>query len=538
MSLQPEKIQNLKFWYIKDGRSGPQFVIKKVKLLGLLKKNGYLRYRINQDAYQIFKVFDNKVKVVNSTDIADFIEDVIESFPDDYDGFKFIPKNPKNFDPDANIIPTVLFKEDLREKFYSGINTHLSDVMLHRLRSKNEIKFQEHKEHEAFFFYKNCFVKVTPKGIQELQYSKLENHVFENQILDREFIYNNKYDEFIDIQDETNIDTKSDILNFIAKVCGIATPEIPKKVTLQRINSLKSLIGYALHTYQGGKRQAILFTDSQQSDEDEPNGRSGKTLLTKMLGWILNANSDTSKSGVFTEINGKAFSLKDKHRYEKCSLATKLICMNDVKRNFPIDEVFNAVTETFTINPKNDKPYEIYSKLIINTNLTLNVSGESAKDRIVQFEFANYYSSKRSPLSETGRWFGRDWDQEQWSYFDSFMMDCVRFYLSNGIIKPPRLTIHIRTVKEHTAPEFFDFALDAKSDNPKPNIKPNTDYKKKELLQQFLDQYPEFERKKWFSQRTFTKWCRTLCNEYYDGKFSEWSSNSNIDRYFKIYKEN
>lgn len=529
------KVNFNKFWYIKEGRGGCQFVIKKVKLLELLKKNGYLRYKINDDAYQIFKVFENKVRVVNATDVADFLDDIIDGFPDDYEGFKFIPKNP-NLDVNDNPVPKIMFKEDLREKFYSGINTHLSETMLYRLRSKQEVKFQEHTEHEAYFFYKNCFVKVTPKGLEEMPYSKLENHVFENQILDREFHYTNEYDHFINEHDDS-IETKSDIMNFLAKVCGIATPDISEGMVKERILSLKSLIGYALHTYQGGKRQAILFTDSQQSDEDEPNGRSGKTLVTKMLGWVLNANSDTAKSGVFTEINGKAFSLKDKHRYEKCSLATKLICMNDVKRNFPIDEVFNAVTETFSINPKNDKPYEIYSKLIINTNLTLNVSGESAKDRIIQFEFANYYNSRRSPLSETGRWFGRDWDQEQWNYFDSFMMDCVKFYLSNGIIKPPKLTIHIRTVKEHTSPEFYDFALDAKSDNPFPNIKPNTDYKKKELLQKFLDQYPEFERKKWFSQRTFTKWCRTLCNEYYEGKFTEWSSNSNIDRYFKIHKE-
>ena len=519
--MSEKKSKKTDFWTIQKGKNGHFFTINQLRLNQMLLRNGFCRFGVGRGDYIFLKKEGNVIEEIDTVSIGDHVVKEIESFKENHEGFKY-------FD---NGEPEFLERDDLHEKFLKGLNSHLSVTMLHRLKPENPIEVNEHGEHEAFFYYRNGFVKITPKGVEFNDYSKLKKHIFKSQILDRDFKVLEEYVE------EEGEEYKSTFYNFILNICGYRTEGV-KSNYRERVKSMSSIIGYLLHGYQDGKKKAIIITDSAISASDEPNGRTGKSLLAKMLGWMLNSSDNPDFSGVYTDISGKTFNHANKHRYEKCQINTSLVSLNDIDhRNFHLDHIFNDVTESLTVDRKGLKPFNLSVKMLITTNRTVKVEGESGKDRALEFELSDYYNSKRSPHSETGQWFGRDWDDKEWAFFDNFMCDCVKLYLSNGLVECDGININIRKLIEQTAPEFYDFALDIKADKPEPNILPNTSYDKQLLYHSFLGQYPDFGNLKWFNQRTFTKWCKTLATLYYKGVFEEKTANQNADRYFRIYCE-
>src|SRR5690606_8401280 len=75
----------------------------------------------------------------------------------------------------------------------------------------------------------------------------------------------------------------------------------------ERYYTLKSVIGYLMHSYQNdAKPKAIIFNDEMLSD-DIPNGGSGKGLIHKAIGQIKR---------IVTE-DGKKFDPRGQFAYQK-----------------------------------------------------------------------------------------------------------------------------------------------------------------------------------------------------------------------------
>jgi hypothetical protein len=236
---------------------------------------------------------------------------------------------------------------------------------------------------------------------------------------------------------------------------------------------------------------------------------------------MLNYNK---QSRVYCEINGKDFNFRDKHRYSDASIETQLININDLTRNTTIETFFNDITEGVTIDKKNEKPFGILAKIIISTNKTIRIDGDSATDRVMQFEFSDYFNANRSPVSEFGgKWmFSQDWNDDDWQQFDTFMIGCVVEYLKHGIIEAPSINLHRRTLIDHTSHEFVDFmddffrtkeiklseaSADLFSGNDILKLEYGEKIDKKILYAVFTEQYPNDFRQ--LKQATFTKWLRT-----------------------------
>ncbi|GAI90067.1 unnamed protein product, partial [marine sediment metagenome] len=265
---------------------------------------------------------------------------------------------------------------------------------------------------------------------------------------------------------------------------------------------------------------------------DEPNGRTGKTLYGKSLGKILN-NKNESK--VFVEINGKNFDTRDKYKFSKCNLETQLISMNDVRYKIRIDDYTNDITEEITVDKKNEKPFPIHAKVIISTNRTIKIEGTSNIDRIIQFEFADYYDDNRSPDKEFGRWFfSTDWDAEQWNKFDTFLIGCCQEYFRHGIVESEQINLYRRILLDHTPHEFVDFMDDwitnGNIDLPdeadgQQRILGSLEFKngekinKREIYNAFTHSYPTDFNPRNFKQRQLTQWIRAYC-KYNNGFMS------------------
>ena len=275
-----------------------------------------------------------------------------------------------------------------------------------------------------------------------------------------------------------------------------------------------------MHNFTDCKLHAVILTDSRISNDDEPNGRTGKTLWGRGLGHIMNADERTSR--VFTEISGKDFRPDNKFKFSKASMDTQVIHVNDIYNKYNIENSFNDITEGIEVDKKNEKPFRIQPKFILSTNKTIKIDGESAKDRVIQFEFADYYSSTFSPEDEFKHWFFRDWSEDQWCAFDLFMISCVHEYFMHGLIKPTEINLTLRTLRDHTSQDFINFMEDCFSSDglqvvysiggneQRDIIKINYKEKvlKKALFESFIRSYNDWNNPK-FKQRDFTLWVRS-----------------------------
>ncbi len=257
----------------------------------------------------------------------------------------------------------------------------------------------------------------------------------------------------------------------------------------ERFFSLCSITGYLIHSYFHYKLKAIILTDSKISEK--PDGRTGKTLYGKGL----------SKVRKYTEINGKDFDPVNKHKYQEADFDTQIICLNDVKRNFNTENVFNDVTEAVKVEKKNKNPFSLRSKLLITANKTMNTDGASAKDRFLEFEFSEHYSNTHSPKDEFGHWFFTEWSSDEWNRFDNFMAFCVCHFLKKGLIEAKQINLARRKLIDCTSLDFAEFMDNEFSEG---RIVWGGEYEKKDIQNRFLHEYEDYnENKKYTNLGTF-----------------------------------
>lgn len=459
--IEPVELeQDKKFFKTKRDKDTGQFrgfTIDKLKFLQLLYSIGFRRLDIAK-ARLFIKIINHRLcKEIDQINIED---DFFDYLKEEY-GEKPLSHGVYVDDLINNLLN---FREKLFKKEF-----------LYRLKPDSSIEFNKDTKDQKFFYYKNGFIEITKDKTTFHKYNDLNKYIFESELLNRDI----NYPEY----------SLSYFEDFCLKICG---------EDVKRLKTLKTLIGYNLYNYSDAKMKATVFTDSTISENDEPNGRTGKTLLSKAIGYMISSNIVNSEIKTFCMVNGKDFDQSNRYKYQQASIDTKIIAINDVKKNFNVELLFNDITDGVTVEKKNQHPFVIYPKIMIITNRSLKIDGVSAKDRFIEFEFSDYFNNKRSPETVYKHWFFRDWDKQQWNSFDNFMISCVKEYLINGLIEPESINLNARKLKEHTSNEFIEFMADL-------NIQFDERYDKKLLYEQFKGKYSDYNND-YFKQKKFSLW--------------------------------
>lgn len=498
---QQQKEEYVPFYnisYEKNGEDIRQVKIDYYKLTQLLKHLGFRRLDIGPEKF-IVRIIDNVVEECAEEDVIDTFEEYLNNFGE--------------YLPDGVVLPKLI------NKIYSGLSSYFSSRILHRLKDDNPIKFNVHTKDSAFFYYENGFVEVTKEGVELRPYSDLEKKIWKNQILPRKF-------KLVEADTFEN----SCFYRFIRNIANAWTKCADgreNKPDWLRFESFKGIMGYLLHSFFDGKLKTIVFTDSRISDD--ASGRTGKTLVMKSLGHILNANKHAK---TYIEINGKDFDTKDRFKYQSVGLDTKLMHINDAQRGINIEDLFNDITEGLSRQRKNESPTQVFVKMALSSNRTIRIHGDSARDRTVEFEMADYYSADYSPEKEFKQWFFRDWDQKEWNDFDNCLLHCVQVFLKNGLVAPEAINLRTRKLHEETSADFVAWMESKK-------IKNGDKVNKKEAYGQFMvdhttEGYNDYS--KWLKQNTFTKWLK-IFGKFHHSITSYEETKSNAD-YFIVYYTN
>ena len=405
---------------------------------------------------------------------------IFKFYPDENSGTYLFVKNDKNF---INVFEEPKIKDfvlsDLRERGHIDAfelmanNTSSFQSNYLSMVSSIDVKFNRDTAHESFIYYQNAVVKTTKDSIEVLDYSDVSDLIWTNQVIKRD----------IQIKDESEGVFKT----FIWKVSG----ENP-----DRYYTLKSVIGYLMHSYQNeAKPKAIIFNDEMIS-EDIPNGGSGKGLIHRAIGHIKNIVIE----------DGKKFDAKSQFAYQKVNKDTQIFLMDDVPKHFNFESLFSIITEGMTIEKKGQDAYQIpfkeSPKISITTNYTINGSGASHERRVFEVEIANYFNENLTPEMEFGHLFFAEWNETEWAKFDNFMIRCVQFFLKNGLVQSDKVNLKLRKFKNEVGTEFIEFMESQKLDG--------SPRKRKEFRDEFNKQYPNVA--KYNTPQKFNKKVKDYCD--------------------------
>lgn len=479
------------FWFFEIVSKGDlKWKIDHLKLIGFLRSIGYRRFDIGKD-FIFTQIIDRVIDEVTVTQIQDMVMDYIERLP-------YFMNEDEELQHESGIT-----RNQLLSKFYTSPAIYFNERKLSTLGVEPGLQMNFDTKDSSFIYYENGFVKCSSDGYRLHPYKELDGYIFKNQIKNRNFKKHSPEGMF---------------RQFVFNVAG---------QNEQRFLALQTMIGYLLHGFFETKMKAVNLTDSSISDVAE--GRTGKTLLGKGISQIKNA----------CEIPGKDFDPTNKHKYATASLDTQIIFLNDLRKKFNFESLFNDISEAITVDRKNLQPFQIRVKMLIAANDTFRIEGASAKDRVIEFELSEHYHAEFSPAEEFGCWFFTDWDQDEWLSFDNFMMDCIVQYLNKGVVEAPPINLDKRKQIQHTNRDFVEFMEDKIKSG---EIKKGIDYDKRELHEQFLESYPEYKEDRWLKRTSnFVKYLKTFASfsEVLKGKISERKSNGlSFIKFKKIEDEN
>lgn len=461
------------FYTIDEDKNGKRRTkINPLMLRDFYRMLGFRRYDLGDRSFLV-KIEDNVIEQASDTKLMDDFEDYVMGFGDN--------------------LPDGTFTDGVMNKFYHQMNKYTSPKFLNRIGIEPNMVIQEHTRDKGYIYYRNGFVEVTAHGYELKPYSLLTGKVWRNQILDRDFKKVNDFEEFSFAQFVRNISN-----NWTKRFYDGATNPNPSET---RYRVFKQIIGNGLHSYVEGKMRSVILTDSREGGD--ASGRSGKTLIMKAMGHMLNANQFSRTYG---EINGKDFDMDYKFKWQELSLDTRLVHINDASRNFQFEKLFNDITEGIRCQKKNESPFLIRPKIYITTNRTIRLHGESSKDRSMEVETADYYRADRGPDVEFQQWFFTDWNERFWNAFDNYMMHCMQLFLKHGLERPESINLESRKMVEETSEEFCDF-METRWKKYTQEVNQHT------LLHEYTQYYSDFQKLK-SPQRLVNRWFQ-LYGEYH-----------------------
>ena len=399
-----------------------------VEFIRILRWLGFRRYDVG-NGYNLVRIVNNVVEIVEMRNIIDTFIEHIKAMPADH------------FLSEA--------QNKVLNKIIGSLANLFSKEKLQLLYDPSEkFIFNTDTEKEAFFYFQNGFITVTAKGLHFAPYRKLPTYKR----------YHNG-----DVEDVPKVIWKSQILQHDFKLIPsdaykkhdwyLFLQNVSQKETPERLTNLMQLLGYIMHAYMDKKRKAFILTDSSVGLNAE--GRSGKTLLGKAVQFFLNADK---YSQIAAEMNGKDFKHDNPFKYQMLDVNTRVVILNDVKRNFKMEGLFNDITEGLERQRKTELPVKVYAKFMIPTNQTIELPSGSAKDRAIEFELSNHYSAAWQPMDDFKRYFFTDWEASDWQTFHNIMLECVCVFLEKGlptIVKS--INLEKRKLLDETSQDFIDF---------------------------------------------------------------------------------
>lgn len=453
----------LAFWEVRVTKTKKTITILRHKLVEFLYNNGFhlFFYDKNSSNYRIVQQADGLVQDASFETIKKFIKEYVLSLPERFDA----------------ITP-----DELLEVIMKGADTYFGKGLIEFIDAK-EIDILQDTCDAAYFTFTNGIVKVSAEKIELLTYGQVGKPVWKSQVID--------FKVDVDIEFDPNL---CEFYDFIRKVSN------GDDQSQENDTYLTSLIGYLLHRYKDPARPHAVIL-AEETEDEKKGGGTGKGILIKALSYMANLE----------RVDGKNFKLDKNFAFQRVGLDTKIVAIEDVRKNVDFEGFYSIITEGMTIERKNKDeffiPYPDSPKIVFTTNYTIAGNGGHGKRRQKLFEFSNHFSEKWSPYDEYKHKLFDDWDQDEWNRFYNLMFLCVADYLQKGIKTVQNsVKLNRKHIRLNYLPEFLEW-WDGYIENGSADFKPFRDIYTAFLVQNSFD-------KKDYSQRRFRAAVDECCERF------------------------
>lgn len=296
-----------------------------------------------------------------------------------------------------------------------------------------ECKFELLKDNgiTSYHSFRNGVLAVTGTSMEIIKFSKISGFVWKETIVNRKFKI---------LKDE----------EFRECVFG----KYIKKITdgKEHFFSIILAIGYQLNGHKDQRKPIVIILNDQNLNyEGKSMGGTGKGLLVKAIAQII----------PILTLNGKNLNLKDnRFIFQNVNEFTRVIVLDDVPKNFNFEDIYSIVSENMTVEKKNKTAFVfLFSqspKFLITTNFTIKGDSSSSKRRRFDVFLNDHFSAEHTPNDEFKHEFFVDWDEEEWVKFDFFMMSCLKYYLSSGLVKYDTKELKLKMFQNETSPDFLE----------------------------------------------------------------------------------
>ena len=401
------------FWNVDEKG---KITISRNKLDLFLRDGGFSLFFYDQSSgiYRIVKQTSGMIEEVSIERIKKFIKSYVYSLE---------PIEPFDHGTTASQLMEVILK---------GSDAYFSKSFLEFLDEKKYDFFRDTKD-SSYFFFKNGVVCVGADGVALKNYSDINKVIWKSQVID-----------FNVTLDPTADESLCEFSRFLHLISGKDE---------ERYEYAQSLIGYILHKYKHASRPYAIILAEETEDETKGGG-TGKGIFVKAISYLTKTD----------RVDGKNFNIGKNFAFQRVGLDTRVVAIEDVRKNVDFEGFYSIITEGMTVEKKNkDELFISYAdspKILFTTNYTITTVGEHSKRRQRVFEFSPYFSSTYTPVDEFGHQLFDEWDEDEWNRFYNFMFICQMKYLKNGVkavgagVKMKRKHIRLSFGEEFL--EYFD----------------------------------------------------------------------------------
>lgn len=398
------------FWDVNEKN---QAVVNRGRLIDFLHEHGgfaLFYYDKNSTIYRIVQCKDGFLQEASSEYMKKFVIEYIDRLPDTFDG---------------GITP-----DDLKGLILKSHEAFFNNGLLEFL-PRGEYNVLADTLDSSFFPFKNGIVRVTSNSISLVSYAEVNRVVWKTQIIDFE------------IKLDPNITDKApEYAEFINCVSGNDQDKYAYACTL---------IGYLLHKYKDPAKPYCVIL-AEENDNESKGGGTGKGIFLTAVSKLVNTE----------RVDGKNFKLDKNFAFQRIGLDTKLIAIEDTRKNVDFEGFYSIITEGITVEKKNKDelfiPYKDSPKIVFTTNYTMVNNGAHARRRQKTFEFAGFFGAEKTPVHHFGHNLFTDWDITQWGLFYNFMFECCKSYLEVGILETgSTLKVRRKHIRLKYGDEFIEW---------------------------------------------------------------------------------
>lgn len=465
-----------------------------------LQNRGFGRYRKIEGTTALIQLDPPLVKLVEPTDVRDFVTDFTKS----------------------------VASEDVLNMLYKGGPQYLGPDKLSNIDFLQPNFETPSRSKQTFYFENSCW-EITRDNILEMDYTKVQIHIWANQ---KKAFEAKRLPRLIDIKrDEitrkfsyrvTSVGEKCHFLQFLINTSnftwrkeklrqeqlehtGRTDIKIPAEEVYDNIEHLIAkmcAIGFMLlEAKDRSVSRAVVAMDGKQSEVGASNGRSGKSILGEMFKYLMPT----------FYINGKAKDLaSDNFLWNDLVEGMRCCFIDDVRQNFDFEFLFANLTGDWKVNYKGGGRatfnFQISPKIYLTTNHALNGDSTSFLDRQWLIAFSDFYNKEHKPIHDFGVMFFDDWDGEQWNLHWNFMAECVQAYLRYGVVESPGERLETRRLRQQVGEAFIMWADEYYSDESRIGERI---YRKK-IYDDYLEYSPE--QRKYCSPMVFKKKFINYCD--------------------------